>query len=367
MYLALVTDTSRVARDRSFPTRVFQVLDGFSRPVSATRRANCGDDNRKQNGGTPRSMKQSLGQPAVTRNGALMRTRLCDLLGIEFPIIQAGMSIHTGADLVAAVSNAGGLGSLGCWRRSADDVANQVSRVREKTRRPIALNHVVPDLDEAAFAVSLALRPAAISFALDDPGELVQRAHDAGIKVIQQVTTVDQARQAANRGVDIIIAQGDEGGGFVGQISALALIPQVIDAVRPLPVIASGGIADGRGLAAALTLGAAGINMGTRFLASNEALISEKYKQMIVSARAEDAVKAEFYNDINPIPGTRGYGTVVRSLRTPFIDEWQRRGKEATHRMDELRADLTPQQYSPAVIAITVTPRYCRGCRPSPR
>ena len=111
-----------------------------------------------------------------------MRTRLCDLLGIEFPIIQAGMSIHTGADLVAAVSNAGGLGSLGCWRRSADDVANQVSRVREKTRRPIALNHVVPDLDEAAFAVSLALRPAAISFALDDPGELVQRAHDAGIR-----------------------------------------------------------------------------------------------------------------------------------------------------------------------------------------
>ena len=127
--------------------------------------------------------------------------------------------------------------------------------------------------------------------------------------------------------------------GFVGRISALALIPQVIDAVRPLPVVASGGIADGRGLAAALTLGAVGINIGTRFLASNEAPIHEKYKQMLVSAKAEDAVKTGFFNDINPNPGTLGYGTVVRSLRTPLIDAWQS-GRSQAHRMDELRADL---------------------------
>ncbi len=269
-----------------------------------------------------------------------MRTRLCELLGIEFPIIQAGMSIFTSAELVAAVSNAGGLGSLGCWRRPLDDLARQLSLIRERTRRPFAVNHVVPALDEAAFAVTLATRPAVISLALGDPGHLVQRAHDAGILVVQQVTTVAQARQAAERGVDAIIAQGGEGGGFVGPVAALALIPQVVDAVRPLPVVAAGGIADGRGLAAALVLGAEGINVGTRFLASEEAPISLAWKRMIVDAAAEDAVRVEVLNDIDPMPGSYGYGTVARSLRTHFIDTWQERRDEAKHQAEHLRREL---------------------------
>ena len=118
-------------------------------------------------------------------------------------------------------------------------------------------------------------RPAVISFALGDPGDLVKQAHDAGARVMLQVTTVAQAVEAAERGVDVIIAQGGEAGGYCGSVSTMALVPQVVDAVSPIPVVAAGGIFDGRGIAAALMLGAVGVNMGTRFLASKEAPISE--------------------------------------------------------------------------------------------
>ena len=269
-----------------------------------------------------------------------MRTRICELLGIDVPIIQAGMSLFTGHDLVAAVSNAGGLGSLGCWRRAPDDLARQLSIIRERTRRPFAINHVVPALDEVTFAMTLKARPALISLALGDPGELVKRAHDAGSKVMQQVTTVAQARQAAERGVDLIVAQGSDGGGYVGTVAALPLIPQVVDAVRPLPVVAAGGIADGRGLAAALVLGAEGVNVGTRFLASEEAPIGLAWKRAIVNAAAEDAIRVEVLNDIMPMPGSFGYGTVLRALRSPFVDTWIDRRDEARQQCERLLADL---------------------------
>jgi nitronate monooxygenase/enoyl-[acyl-carrier protein] reductase II len=169
---------------------------------------------------------------------------------------------------------------------------------------------------------------------------LVQRAHDVGSLVIQQVTTVPQAREAAERGVDVIIAQGGEAGGYAGTIATFTLLPQVVDAVRPLPVVAAGGIADGRGLAAALILGAAGVNVGTRFLASVEAPIPLEWKHRIVEAEAQDAVKVEVWNDISPVPGSRGYGTVIRALRTPFIDTWQQRRDDARREADRLRGEV---------------------------
>lgn len=269
-----------------------------------------------------------------------MRTRICELLGIEFPVIQAGMSIFTSAELVCAVSNAGGLGSLGCWRRPPEDLARQLTVIRERTSRPFAINHVVPALDEAVFAMSLEARPALISLALGDPGDLVKRIHDAGIKAMQQVTTVAQARQAAERGVDIIVAQGSDGGGYIGTVGTLALVPQVVDAVRPIPVVAAGGIADGRGLAAAIMLGAEGINLGTRFLASEEAPVGAAWKRSIVEAAAEDAVRVEVLNDIMPNPGSLGYGTVLRSLRSPFIDTWHDRRDEARRQAERLLGEL---------------------------
>jgi nitronate monooxygenase/enoyl-[acyl-carrier protein] reductase II len=198
----------------------------------------------------------------------------------------------------------------------------------------------VPALDESAFAHTLAARPPVIVFALGDPGDLVQRAHDVGSLVIHQVTTVQQAREAAERGVDVIIAQGGEAGGYGGTIATFTLLPQVVDAVSPLPVVAAGGIADGRGLAAALVLGAVGVNVGTRFLASVEAPIPLGWKHRIVEAEAQDAVKVEVWNDISPVPGSRGYGTVIRALRTPFIDTWQHRRDDARREADRLRGEV---------------------------
>jgi enoyl-[acyl-carrier protein] reductase II len=279
---------------------------------------------------------------ARSRSGGVLHTPLCDLLGIEFPIIQAGMGMGSSAELAVAVSNAGGLGSLGCFRRPPEDVERQLSIIRQRTDRPFAVNHLVTELDETGFAMTLAAKPPVISFALGDPGELVKRAHDVGSLVVHQITTVPQASEAAERGVDVIIAQGGEAGGYVGAVATLALIPQVVDAVRPLPVVAAGGIADGRGLAAALVLGAVGVNVGTRFVASEEAQISPIWKQRVVDAAADDAVRVDVLNDVMPSPGAYGYGTVLRSLRTPWIDTWHERRDEARRDAERLRNEVLP-------------------------
>jgi nitronate monooxygenase/enoyl-[acyl-carrier protein] reductase II len=183
-----------------------------------------------------------------------------------------------------------------------------------------------------------------ISFALGDPGDLVRQAHDVGSLVMLQVTTVAQAIEAAERGVDVIIAQGGEAGGYGGNVSTMALVPQVVDAVLPIPVVAAGGIFDGRGIAAALMLGAVGVNLGTRFIASKEAPVSEEWKQAIAGAKSEDTVKADVFNDINPLPGTAGYHTVLRSLRTPFLDEWNTKREEARRNLDRLRDQIASKR-----------------------
>ncbi len=265
----------------------------------------------------------------------MLRTRLCDLVGIDAPVVQAGMSVYTSPELAAAVSEAGGLGSLGLWQRSGDQLERDLDDLRARTSRPFVLNHVVPDLAEDVLARSLEARPAVVSFALDDAGRLVDRVHDAGCLAMQQVHTVEQAERAVGSGVDLVVAQGGEAGGFGGGVATLALVPQVVDAVAPVPVVAAGGIADGRGLAAALTLGAVGVNLGSRFLASTEAPVGARWKEALLSAPAEDWVKLGFVNDIRPNPGTVGYGTVVRGHRTAFTEKWEARRRE-------LQTDPTP-------------------------
>jgi enoyl-[acyl-carrier protein] reductase II len=176
--------------------------------------------------------------------------------------------------------------------------------------------------------------------ALGEPGDLVKRVHQAGALYLHQVTTVEQAVRAAEAGADVISAQGMESGGFSGGVSTLALVPQVVDAVAPIPVVASGGIAGGRGLAAALLLGAQGINIGTRFLASAECAIPDAWKQRIVRARSEDAVKVEFADLVLPPPSAGGYATVPRSLRTAFVDRWNGHRAEAERQAEALRQQV---------------------------
>jgi nitronate monooxygenase/enoyl-[acyl-carrier protein] reductase II len=269
-----------------------------------------------------------------------LKTALCEVLGIDVPIILAAMGSASSAEFAAAVCNEGGLGSIGSLARPADALKRDIDFVRKLTNRNFAVNHIPPMLDADAFRYTLAARPAVISFALGDPGDLVQQAHDVGSKVMVQITTVAQAIEAARRGADVIIAQGGEGGGYTGSVSTITLLPQVVDAVSPVPVVAAGGIFDGRGIAAALILGAVGVNLGTRFLASEEAPIENEWKQAIVTARSEDAVKIDVLNDIRPLPGTGGYGTVVRSLRTPFIDEWSTKREEARRERERLWAEI---------------------------
>ena len=262
----------------------------------------------------------------------MLRTPLCELLGIRVPLIQAGMSVYTSPQLAAAVSTAGALGSLGAWRRPPDQLRSDLTELRAATDRPFAVNHVVPDLDADAFEITLDAQPALVSFALDDAGELMQRVHDVGSLVMQQVTTVPQAEAAAASGADVIVAQGHEAGGYGGTVTTLTLVPQVVDAVAPIPVVAAGGIADGRGLAAALMLGASGANLGTRFLASREAPVGEGWKRAIVDAASDGWSQLDFWNDVFPTPGEDGYGTHVRALRTGFTERWG-------ERRDELRRD----------------------------
>ncbi len=269
----------------------------------------------------------------------MLRTRLCDLFGIEFPIIQGATGPFTSAELVAAVSNAGGLGSLGTGLRPIEDVRQHLTHIRRLTNKPFAVNYTLAQLNEEMFSLILEAKPPIISFALGDPGELVKRAHAVGSLVMHQVTTVRQAREAAKQGVDAIIAQGSEAGGFGGTVAALALIPQVVDAVRPIPIVAAGGIADGRGLAAALILGAQGINIGTRFLASVEAPINETWKRTIIASESEDSVKVEVWNDIFP-PRPEAYDTVPRALLTPFIKEWQQHRDDAKREAGRLRSEI---------------------------
>lgn len=269
----------------------------------------------------------------------MLRTRFCELLGIEVPVLQAAIAPYTPPELVAAVSNAGALGTVTTGFQTVDQVRSAIRRTQELTDRPFVVNFVTRALDDEMFASAVEARPRAISFALGNPGDHIKRAHDAGLLVIQQVHTVDQARNAAEWGADVIIAQGTEAGGFGGVVAGLPLVPQVVDAVDPLPVLAAGGIADGRGLAAALVLGAQGVNVGTRFMASTEASINEEWKQALVDAESEDAVRVEVVNDLMP-PPQGSFETAPRALRTRFIDDWQERRDDARREAENLRGQI---------------------------
>jgi enoyl-[acyl-carrier protein] reductase II len=269
-----------------------------------------------------------------------MRTPLCDLLGIDVPVIGAPFGPWDSVDLVAAVADAGGLGSLGTAVRPLHELQEQWRRLRRRSGRPFAINHQVRPFDEATFAATLEARPAAISFHLGDPGDLVARAHGAGIRWVQQVMDVDQAEVAVRRGVDVLVAQGGEAGGHSGFIGTLSLVPQVVDVAGDIPVVAAGGVADGRGLAAALALGAQGVVLGTRLLASTEMSVSPQWKRMVVAAASRDSVHEELVDVLLPPFNRPHWAAAPRVLRTPFAARWAGRRDELAARAAELAPAL---------------------------
>lgn len=251
----------------------------------------------------------------------MLHTPLCDVLGIDVPIICAPFGPWDEVDLAAAVCGAGALGSLGTAVAPLPALREQWARLRAYTDRPFAINHAVRPFDEEAFAATLALRPEVISFHQLVCPDLIARAHDAGITWVQQVMHRAQAEEALHAGADILIAQGAEAGGHSGSVSGLVLLAQVLDLAGDVPVVLAGGVADGRGLAAALVMGAAGVNMGTRFLASTEMRVHADWKRRVVEADAVDAVKVPG-DDLFMPPYTRPGAPphLPRALRTPLID-----------------------------------------------
>jgi NAD(P)H-dependent flavin oxidoreductase YrpB (nitropropane dioxygenase family) len=251
-----------------------------------------------------------------------MQTALCKRLGIELPIIQAPMGGAVGPALAAAVSNAGGLGMLVPWRADIDTVRRQIRETRALTSRPFGVNLVLEFPQEERLAVCLDERVPVISFFWRDPSSLVPLAKAGGAIVMHTVGSAADAKQAIGCGVDIVIAQGWEAGGHVrGTVATMPLIPAVVDAVSPAPVVAAGGIADGRGLAAALALGASGAWIGTRFLASHEAAIHSRYRERLLQANENDTVYLENFFDI------RWPNAPHRTLRNKTIQAWEAAGR----------------------------------------
>jgi enoyl-[acyl-carrier protein] reductase II len=270
----------------------------------------------------------------------VIRTPVCDLLGITVPVVAAPFGPWEQVDLAATVSRAGGLGSLGTALRSPEDLREQWRRLRSLTDRPFAVNHQNRPFDEAAFAATLTARPKVISFHIGVPADLVARAHDAGILWMQQVMDRHQAEDALAAGADVIIAQGGEAGGHGGWVSTLVLVTETVALAGDVPVLAAGGIAGGAGLAAALALGAQGVSMGTRFLASTEAGVHHDWKRRVVDAQALDAVKVVNSDPIMP-PYTRsGVRSQARALETPLITV-----------LRERPGDVDPAVVAPELIA----------------
>src|SRR5262245_19669899 len=265
----------------------------------------------------------------------MLHTTVCDVLGISHPIVQAGMArSYTSADLVAAVSAAGGLGVLGCLGRPADEAVAEIRRIRALTDRPFSVNFVLHLRDEETFAACLAERVPIFSFFRGDPTEAIARAHATGATTICQITTVEEAAQACEADADVLVAQGYEAGGHMGPTPLLALLPEVVAVAGSRPVLAAGGIVDGRGMAAALCLGASGVLMGTRFLATHEAPALAAHKRAILAARPSDTLASGIF-DI--LWGDEWPGVQTRAIQNQFTRRWLGREDELRMAIEELR------------------------------
>lgn len=220
----------------------------------------------------------------------MLTTAVTRLLGIDYPIIQGGMAWVATAELAAAVSEAGGLGIIGAGNAPADHVALEIRRARELTRKPFGVNVMLMSPHaEQVLQVICDLRVPVVTTGAGNPGPYVSELQTHGIKVLPVVSSVALAKRLARLGVDGLIAEGSEAGGHIGDVSTMALVPQVVDAVQ-LPVIAAGGIADARGVVAAFALGAEGVQLGTRFVCATECTVHTHYKQAIIQAGDRDAV-----------------------------------------------------------------------------
>lgn len=243
-----------------------------------------------------------------------LRTPICDLFGIEHPIFLAGMGQVSYAALCAAVSEAGGYGTLGMAAESPERIREEMRKVRALTAKPFGVDLLAALPDTVMAAIDVIIEEGASSFiaGLGIPGPVIAKCHDAGVKVMVVCGKVEHARRSEDAGCDAVVAQGTEAGGHTGKIAGMALIPQIVDAVS-IPVLAAGSIVDGRGLAAALALGAQGVWVGTRFIASEEARAARVFKERIVASSGADTLVTRCYS-----------GKPMRVITNPYAEELER-------------------------------------------
>ena len=243
----------------------------------------------------------------------MIKTPICEMLGIEYPIFQGGMAWIAEADLAAAVSNGGGLGIISAMNANADWLRGQIRRAKELTDKPFGVNIMLmsPFADEVAKVV-VEEGVKVVTTGAGNPGKYMAAWKEAGIHVIPVVASVGLARMMERAGASAVVAEGTESGGHIGELTTMTLVPQVCSAVK-IPVIAAGGIADGRGVAAAFMLGACGVQVGTRFLVASECNVHQNYKDKILKAK-----------DIDTIATGRRLGHPVRSLKTRFSRDYQK-------------------------------------------
>jgi len=257
----------------------------------------------------------------------MIKTPLCDLLGIEYPIFQGGMAWVADGALAAAVSQAGGLGIIGAGNAPAGYVREQIAVVRSKTDKPFGVNVMLlsPFADKVA-EVCAQEKVAVVTTGAGNPTKYMERWHSAGIHVIPVVPSVAMTKLVTRAGASAVIAEGGESGGHIGELSTMVLVPQVKDATH-LPVLAAGGIADGRGIAASFMLGAVGVQVGTRFLSARECSIHPNYKEKILKA-----------NDIATMTTGKRLGHPVRSLKTNFSRNYLKAEYDSTVSDEALEA-----------------------------
>lgn len=242
-----------------------------------------------------------------------MKTRLCELLGIEYPIIQGGMAWLATAELAAAVSNGGGIGIIAAGNAPAEVVREQIKKAKSLTDKPFGVNvMMMSPFVEDVMQVIVEEKPAVVATGAGNPGKYIPALKEVGVKVIPVVASVAMAKKMEKDGADAVIAEGMEAGGHIGELTTMVLVPQIVDAVS-IPVVAAGGIADSRGAVAAFALGADGIQVGTRFICSNECIVHDNYKQAVLKAKDRDAV----------VTG-RSTGAPVRALKNKLTREYDK-------------------------------------------
>ena len=257
----------------------------------------------------------------------MLKSKICDLLGIEYPVLQGGMAWIADAALAAAVSNAGGLGIVAAMNRNGEQLREEIAKVRALTDKPFGVNVMLMSPFAAEVAeVIIQEKVPVVTTGAGNPLAFLKKWLDAGVKVVPVVASVALAQMVARRGAVAVIAEGGESGGHIGEANTMPLVPQVVDAVD-IPVIAAGGIADGRGMAAAFMLGAEGVQMGTRFLVAKECSIHQTYKDKVLKA-----------NDGATAVNGRRIGHPARALKNPFTRAFAEREKDLTATDEELTA-----------------------------